>query len=244
MTTIHVQLVNAKTQTVMGEADLPVEQLPESFAEPTTLHLGGSDWSVVKAEPLTREEYVKTGALLLVLHPIEMVDPKTILFSLPTIENAMPPLEPGGGPESDAACTMHEDDWRQHELVSARFEPEIAAELADIRKVHDDRKGPGFTSIHVRSRIPEPLGGRTIALADLAAALGDPAREAVGVGGSIVTGGFAFAIGDGHIYGREDGGLVRELGVDRGTDPSGLAAFARANQLVLVDWCAASVEKF
>ena len=239
MTTIHVQLVNAKTQTVMGEADLPVDQLPESFAAPTTLHLGGSDWSVVKAEPMTRDEYVKTGALLLVLHPIEMVDPKTILFSLPTIENTMPPLEPG-----DAACMMHEDDWRQHELVSSRFEPEIAAELADIRKVHEDREGMGFKTIHVRSRIPEPLGGRTITLADLTAALGDPTREGVSLGGSAVTGGFAFAIGDGHVYGREDGGLVREIGVDHGTDPSGLAAFARANQLVLVDWCAASVERF
>ncbi|HEY5937112.1 MAG TPA: hypothetical protein VIU61_20820 [Kofleriaceae bacterium] len=239
MTTIHVQLVNAKTQTVMGEADLPVEQLPESFAEPTTLHLGGSDWSVVKAEPMTRDEYVKTGALLLVLHPIETVDPKTILFSLPTIENTMPALDPGA-----ASCTMHEDDWRQHELVSARFEPEIAAELADIRTVREDRSGPGFKTIHVRSRIPEPLGGRTITLADLAAALGDPARETVGLGGSTVTGGFAFAIGGGHIYGREDGGLVREVGVTRGTDASGLVAFARTNQLVLVDWCAASVERY
>jgi hypothetical protein len=239
VTTIHVQLVNAKTQTVMGEADLPVEQLPESFAEPTTLHLGGSDWSVVKAEPMTRDEYVKTGALLLVLHPIEMVDPNTILFSLPTIENTMPPMSPG-----DATCNMHEDDWRQHELVSARFEPEIAAELADIRKIHEDRTGPGFKNIHVRSRIPEPLGGREVSLAALTAALGAPAREAVSLAGGVVTGGFAYAIGGGYLYGREDGGLVRELGVARGTDPSGLAAFARTNQLVLVDWCAASVERF
>jgi hypothetical protein len=239
VTTIHVQLVNAKTQTVMGEADLPVEQLPASFVEPTTMHLGGSDWSVVKAEPVTRDEYVKTGRLLLVLHPIEMVDPKTLLFSLPTIENTMPPLG-----EGSAACNMHEDDWRQHELVSARFEPEIAAELADIRKIHEDRKGVGFQSIHVRSRIPEPLAGRTLALADLTTALGDPVREAVALSGSVVTGGFAYAIGGGYLYGREDGGLVREVGVARGTEPSGLAAFARANQLVLVDWCAASVERF
>ena len=241
MTTIHVQLVNAKTQTVMGETDLPVEQLPESFAEPTTLNLGGSDWSVVEAEPMTRDEYVKTGALLLVLHPIEMVDPNKILFSLPTIENTMPPMSPG-----DAACNMHEDDWRQHELVSARFDPEIAAELADIRKIHDERPGSsfGFKNIHVRSRIPEPLAGREVSLADLIAALGDPAREAVALAGSVVTGGFAFAIGDGYLYGREDGGLVREICVAGGTDPSGLAAFARTNQLVLVDWCAASVERF
>ena len=240
MTTIHVQLVNAATQTVMGEADLPVEQLPETFAVATTLHLGGTDWRVESATPVTREEYVKTGQLVLVLRKIEMVDPKTILFSLPTIENTMPPLDAAG----EAACALHEDDWRQHELVSARFEPEIAAELADIRKIRDDRTGPGWKTIHVRSRIPEPLGGRTIALADLAAALGDPAREALALGGTTVAGGFAYAIGGGFVYGREDGGLVRELAVARRTDPSGLAAFAGANQLVLVDWCAASVERF
>jgi len=241
VTTIRVELVEATSQATLGVVDLPAEQLPESFDASTTLHLGDAEWHVVAAEPMTRAEYAACGTLRLMLHKIELVDPKTILFSLPTIENQLPPLGPGAGP---AACMLHEDDWRQRELVSARLEPEIAAELADIRKIHEGRTGPGFKTIHVRSRIPEPLGGRTVALADLVAALGNPERADIALGGGVVTGGFAFAIAGGHVYGREDGGLVVTLALAPGTDPAAISAFAPAHQLVLVEWCPASVERF
>ena len=240
MTTIRVELVNAATGGSMGEANLPADRLPDAFDAQTTMHLGNDEWHVVVAEPMTRAEYEASGRLRITLHRIEKVDPKAILFSLPTIENTMPPLQQGAG----ATCALHEDDWRQHELVSAGLEPELAAELADIRKIHDDRVGVGFKTIHVRGRIPAPLAGRTVPLEALALALGGPRRDTVSLGDGQVVGGFAYAIGDGHVYGREDGGLIQELAVARGTDTRGLATFARDHQLVLVDWCAASVERF
>ena len=56
MTTVHVVLINAATQQVLGEVELPAEQLPEAFAVATTLNLGDRDWSVGRAEPATRAE--------------------------------------------------------------------------------------------------------------------------------------------------------------------------------------------
>ncbi|MEJ7604327.1 MAG: hypothetical protein WKG01_41085 [Kofleriaceae bacterium] len=240
MTTIRVELVNAATGGSMGEANMPADRLPDSFDAQTTMHLGNDEWQVVTAEPMSRAEYEAAGRLRITLHKIVKVDPKSILFSLPTIENTMPPLQPGAG----ATCTMHEDDWRQHELVSADLEPEIAAELGDIRTVHEGRVGIGFTAIHVRNRVPEPLAGRTIELATLVEALGTEARGEVSLGGGLVVGGFAYAIGGGHVYGREDGGRIKDLAIARGTDGRGLAPFARAHRLVLVNWCGASVERF
>src|SRR5690242_17556226 len=110
MRAIHVELFDAATGTLIGEADLPAEQLPESFAASTTLHLGDADWHVERAEPMTRDEYVKAGHLVLRLREVVQVDPKQILFSLPTIEDALPPLHDGPGEE---AAALREDDWRQ-----------------------------------------------------------------------------------------------------------------------------------
>jgi hypothetical protein len=51
--------------------------------------------------------------------------PSEILLSVPTLEDALPPLRQG---DTAMAYTLHEDDWRQHEFVARRFESEIAAE--------------------------------------------------------------------------------------------------------------------
>ncbi len=236
-TTIRVILIDAGTSTRLGEAEFPVAQLPETFEVATTLHLAGGDWQVERAEPVTRAEFAETGQLTIWMRAVVQVDPQALLYSLPTLETLQPPLgDPGDG------LWMHEDDWRQIELVSARFAPEIAVELAAIRAVHaEDKRGPGFTRLHVRERIPEPLAGVELTVADLG--LAAPRRDIVlgPVGGRqapLVIGGFAFEVGDSVIYGREDTGRVVALGI-RGPDTRLLVALARAHDLVLVHWVVA-----
>ncbi|HET9623916.1 MAG TPA: hypothetical protein VFP84_21235 [Kofleriaceae bacterium] len=238
MATVHVTLIDAGTQRVLGEAALAVEQLPASFAAPTTLHLGDDDWQVVHAEPVTRDEYVARGALRLQLRRIERIDPHAILFSLPTLEGAAPPTTDAAVP--DDAVPIHPDDWRQVELIAARLAAEIAAELADIHAIFaEHRRGAGFAKLHVRSRIPEPLAGAAIQIAELAG-LGE--RCALAIGGSsapdaVIDGGFAFVADTGVVYGREAGGVVVALGLMPGSDPAPLRALARAHELRLVSWC-------
>jgi hypothetical protein len=237
MPMVHVTLVDASTNQVLGDVDLAAEQLPESFAASTTLHLGGGDWHVEHADPVTRAEYVATGRLQLRLRKVEYMDPTKILFSLPTLENVLPPMSDG---DATGALVLHEDHWRQRELVSSRFEPEIAAELAEIRKVHAERKGAGFARLHVRERIPEPLHGVTMTIDDVARAVGTAVRCPVTFErhAGIVRGGFAFVREGLAIYGREDNGVVRALAIADG-DSAPLAALARQHRLVIVDWCAA-----
>jgi hypothetical protein len=245
MTTIHVVLIDAESGATMGEADLPLEQLPESFGMSTTIHLGGSDWQVERAEPVERADFVASGKVQLTLRKIVYADPGAILFSLPTLENQAPPTGAGGGD----AMQLHEDDWRQRELIAARFEPEIEAELSDIRTIYaEQRRGPGFASLHVRKRIPEPLAGVSLAVGDLDDLGMRGARRSVAIGtadrakGSVVVGGFAFPLGGGMVYGREEAGAVVALCLDGDADdPSALAALAHAHDLVLVGWCSAEV---
>ena len=223
---VHVVLVDAASGNTIGESDLPADQLPESFEIATTLGIGGQQWSVVRAEPATRADYTRIGTLRLELRAIQMVDPKTILFSLPTIENTQPPL---AGRAGAGALVLHEDVWRQIEVVAKRFESEIAAERADIRAVIAERTGSGFKRIHVRARIPEPLAGVTLPLASLVAGL---ALGELAISGQLVEGGFAY--GD-NIYGLQIDGIVVALCAAK--DPAPLAEIAAKHDLVVVDWC-------
>lgn len=241
MSTIHVELVDGATGQLFGTADLPADQLPETFATSTTLHLGADDWHVEHAAPMTRDEYVASGHLRLVIRKLEHVDPRQVLFSLPTLENALPPTREG---DASAACVLHPDDWRQLELVASRFEPEIAVELAAIRAVHAERRGVGFERLHVRERITEPLAGVELELDEVRAAIGgELARRELAFEGApgVVAGGFAFLVESGVVYGHEERGLVHCIGIARGADSSRLTALAKAHSLVIVDWCQARV---
>jgi hypothetical protein len=223
---VHVVFLDARNGKTIGESDVPADQLPESFEIATKLGIGGQQWSVFRAEPTTRADYTRTGTLRLELRPILTLDPKTILFSLPTIESTQPPLPGRPGP---GALTLHEDDWRQIEVVARRFEPEIAADQADIRAVKSEFTGSGFVRIHIRERIPEPLAGVTLPLASLFAGftLGELA-----IAGQLVEGGFAY--GD-NIYGRQVDGNVVALCAAK--DPAALAEIAAKHALVVVAWC-------
>ena len=242
-TTVHVELFDAVTRELLGAADLPIDQLPESFAVSTTLHLGNTDWHVEEADPVDRAEFAARGTLRLVLRKIEHVDPKKILFSLPTLENALPPLLPSD-PAAAAAFTIHEDDWRQIELVAESHAAAIDADLAAIREVKSERGDlPGFRRLHVRERIPQPLAALRIPLDDIRTALGAPPRRDLALHdrGSIVEGGFAFDAGEGMIYGRAEHEHVVALCIWRDAGLAALVELARTHGLVLVDWCATSV---
>jgi len=231
---VRVTFVEASRDRVLAEVELAPDQLPETFAVSTTLHLGGKDWHVERAEPVTRGEYVASGALRLTLREVQMVDPRTILFSLPTLENTQPPLVGG---ELGDAFRMHEDDWRQHELVSSALSAEIDAELADIVEAKASRKGVGFEHLHVRQRIPEPLTGVVLTRAEVAAALGHPPSRSLAIGDLRVEGGFALTTDHAIVYGLERDGALLALGLT--ADVEAISALAEARSLIVVDWCAA-----
>ena len=234
--TIHVTMVDAATDQVLGEADLEQAQLPDSFdlsQHATTMHIGSDDWDVEYAEPTDRAGYVASGRLHLVLRKVELVSADEILFSLPTIVDALPPVVAG---DVTNALALHEDDWRQREFVATNFRPEIAAEFDMIRAARDSRIGVGYKHLHVRERIAEPLAGVPLQLAAVRAALGDPAGREVALGGGLVVGGYAFDVAGGHVYGREEQGRVVTLAMAQDADPQSLAALAVEHALVFVDW--------
>src|SRR5262245_50356745 len=78
---VALTLIDDATGAAFATTMMPPADLPESFEIETTLHLGEADWSVVRAEPRTREEYTKSGSLTLRLRKVEKIATETISFS-------------------------------------------------------------------------------------------------------------------------------------------------------------------
>ena len=78
---VLVSFIDDATNEVFAESEIPPANLPDSFAEETTLHIGDDDWSVVQAEPKSKKEFTKSRALTLRLQKIDLVDPQALSFS-------------------------------------------------------------------------------------------------------------------------------------------------------------------
>jgi hypothetical protein len=243
---VRVILIDDRTGTAFATTERPAANLPESFEIETTLHLGDTDWSVVHAQPRTRPEYARSGSLTLRLRRVEKVDLSKILFSLPSICDRLAAV--GEAPLSGDECILHEDDWRQLELVSRSFAPEADAEIAAIRQIHEqERVEVGWRKLHVRRR-PDPPIDASLTLKDVDRAFGGGVTfRGVSYRGarSPIVSGYSFRAADGLLcYGVEEYGRVKVLGIGQvasASSPirsaSSLAEIAKEFDLDLIDWC-------
>ena len=235
---VTLELIDHASGQLLAESEAPLESLPERFeGMDTTLTVGGAEYRVVLAEPATRAEVAKAKRVQLVLRKVERVDPKSVLFSLPTLEDALPKVVAGDG----ASIRVAEDDWRQVEFVHASHRAEVEAELADIARIKTEhRQGHGFDATHVRKRVPAPLAGATVRLAEVEAALGNRARPWGFRSGGVVEDGHAVPDADAVALAVSHGGALTALCVF-GIAPDVIGKLhpvALAHDLLLVDWCA------
>lgn len=208
--TITVQFIEHGSETPFAASELPPEQLPDTFMIETMLHIGDDDWIVVRAEPATKEEFLHTGNLELYLAKpsAQTVDPGAIRFSIPTLNNDLPPLEDAASLQN--VFVVHEDDWRQRELVARACLADVERELEAIAAIYrSEHVEHGFRRVHVRQIITEPMRGVVLTPDELMAALGvDHVYSGLAFSSyaAVVSGGFAFRDGAGAvIWGRCDG---------------------------------------
>lgn len=243
--TVTVTLTDEATGQTLAVSDMPVAQLPDTFALETSLDLGGQRYAVVRAEPPTKVQFEREKRLTLFLRKVEAVDPNDILFSLPTICGAALPESAPGKP-SGAVAVLHEDDWRQCELVALDHAQAISAELEAIQQIYATASADaGWRRLHVRERIPHPLP-RGLSWKEVTARLG-PCHSLGGVafgdGRRPVKDAVAVTLRNGVVlWGIEAAGELTVLNVHNGAgaSPSTVAALKRVADelsLFLVDWC-------
>lgn len=249
--TILVEFVDADTGKPFAHSRVPPDQLPETSALETTMHLGEEPWFVVSADPMTSEEFRKSGRLRLTLRKVTMIDPADLLFSLPTIDDSLPPPRQASADEADRLFIMHEDDWRQREFVHMDQQAQIEECLAAIRRIYAEfAESIGFRKLHVRREVPAPLEGALVSCAEVESLFGPGQELHSGLSfspGALLVAENSFAVRSRTLllYGVHVESAVLVLGFDVGdSQPSeddilALARFARAHGLCLVDWCRA-----
>lgn len=258
---VEVVFVDADTAQEIGRSRLPAEQLPDTFAVATTVEVGDESWSVISAEPPTAAQFVAAGRVVLTLGRVDRVAAREILYSLPTICD----LLPGYGPDRPGdRYEIHEDDWRQVELVSRALADEVNSESQAIGEIYthharENAQGSvyGFDAIHVRTGPAQPLG-TGLAWRGLQELLPSTDRRFTGFGyrdaPGVVEHSFVLGIEPVIFYGLLDGDQVTVfcIGIqpDRPVSPNpdlaaALARVMRSFDLHLVDWCRrAAVDAF
>ncbi|MCP5021284.1 MAG: hypothetical protein GY930_05870 [bacterium] len=237
--------IDEATGDVFATTKMRARELPEDLSIPTTMHLGGDDWQVVRAQPSSRALYSKLRALELRMSRVLEIEAGAILYSLPTICDAIPGLsrETVDGSE----CVLCEDDWRQIELVSASCCRAVDQEIVEIRQVQKlGEPGGGWPEIRVRSKPRAPLVGN-LALQELVDRIGcggDSRPLAYSGSPSRIEHGFALLSPGCCIYGVAPAGRVQVLGMHPGPEGEAtpesvapLVALAVDHNLELVDWC-------
>ncbi len=187
------------------------------------------------------------GATTAIGAPLEKIDPNQLLYTTPTINDAIPtaltetPLLPGG-------VATHEDNWRQFEFVSSSYKQQIEKELEHINEIWKFKsvktgEYTAFRNVHVRKLIPSPIS-IPFTQSDFSALFGQKPASFAFLGSShafrdvhaIQSGGVAF-------YAEISDGKLSTLGIDSSSAPtltkdtiSRLATFIKKNKLVLVHW--------
>ncbi|MFT3837397.1 MAG: hypothetical protein QM723_10420 [Myxococcaceae bacterium] len=249
---IAVELIEAETSRVIATSQFPPEQLPETFEARTHLTLGEDTWEVVRAEPMTRAEYVAAGSLRIFLRKVvvEEIDVSKVLFSMPTICDEVPAVQQGTSKLGRRVYELHEDDWRQLELISAVHEREIREVFAKIDEVVATQRAPsgGFHRLHIRKEVAAPLTQSGLTRAKVQSFFPEArAYEGLGYFGiaGTIEGGFALELPGQVLYGAERGGVLDGLCLSARTegDLALLAPLMKGHGLVLVDWCRRSLNR-
>lgn len=251
---IHVQFFQIGEKQPFAESKMPIDQLPDTFEIDTTLTIKNEQWRVSHAEPISKSEFRRTGRLHVFLtkdKPVK-IGAEKIRFTIPSISNDIAGVVPASTLEN--VFVVHEDDWRQIEVVSNKFRSEINEELGAIAAIVEEAAGGlGYNNVHVRKRISSPLMDVNVPLALLESQFGIVKRFS-GVAfrsvAAVIERGFAHTTSSGVVlWGQltEKGDISvlcvqrQHQGLNHHDWTSLMDRFLEENNLLLVDWNRMSV---
>ena len=163
---ILVEFYEGNSKKPFASSNIPEDQLPDTFEIDTKLTIADQNWSIINAIPKIKADFIKSEELKIYLNKIEVLNPKDILFSMPTINNSLCEVT---NCETTNLYMIHEDDWRQVELIDDSNIDKINDEIAGIDNIYKNHyvEGGGFSQIFIREKIETPLSNIRINIDDL-----------------------------------------------------------------------------
>lgn len=164
---INVTVINEVTGATIGKYKIPLGQLPENFNKPTIIEIEGNAWRVVKADPVSADDFSIFKKLTLhILEKAQWQDER-LHFNVPT-RHAYHALTMNTPMFDDFILDISEDDWKQVEFLPTAALPLIQEEMNQIQPMLlTDLPGGllwGYDNLYERFRTADcPL---SISLAD------------------------------------------------------------------------------
>ena len=184
----------------------------------------------------------------------QTLDPKSIIFSVPTLSNDIAPTELVKYSPTAADLVFHEDEWSQIEFLPESQLPEVQRLLTEYKPFEQQhRLEYGWREVYVRKINRISVTQNTTPLKQLETTLGVTSQPApfLSSSGSVlgqVQNGFSFLVGSGiTLYGYVSGQSIPVLGVivENNSDNMALInTFVTLNAesgLILVDWISQQV---
>ncbi|HTI70325.1 MAG TPA: hypothetical protein VMF06_10175 [Candidatus Limnocylindria bacterium] len=177
------------------------------------------------------------------------IDPKALLFSVPTLSDDIPALEPMDRAPKGTDLAFHEDDWSQVEFLPKTLLPEIQKMMKEYKAFEQTNRVQNvWRNVYVRKIQRKPLVSGSAPVQQLEKILGVKAGRTLilysssTVGGSVKDG-FTLPLGGNvTLYGYTTHEGIPVLGASVGPNPEDIKlsqAFIKLNStsgMMLVDW--------
>lgn len=240
--TIRVKLVDMATGQLIGTYKIAAEQLPSAFNRPTTLEINQINWRVMKADPVSANDFLFSKKLKLFVYEDSKIDKKKLYYDLPTICRPSPEtcIE---SLYNDFTLELSSLEWQQQEFKHLDQTIAIDHEIEQINQILSEQPNAllGFQRQYIRN-------------ASLFSLLSIPFHEfcetvkKIGIGNvfldnnGFVKNGFALRSDSNTYYGIVDNEVIQTLCVTafNYVDDEFMQIVTRY-KLLLIDWCNARI---
>jgi hypothetical protein len=150
---IKVTCIDGVTGQPIGKYKIALTHLPDLFDKPVTLTIEGNTWRVIKASPISADEFSIFKKLTLHVLNKEQLQQIPLGHNIST-RNASTPLTTTTPLYKECTLDITADDWLQLEFLPAAALPLIHEELALIDPIllAKDGSNPllGYDTMHIR----------------------------------------------------------------------------------------------
>lgn len=237
---IKVTLIDAATGKSLGKHIIPEAQLPRAFNRPTTLEIDHINWRVLKADPVSADDFLYTKKLTLQVQQTDQAKLQPFMFSTPTVCKELPAT--GATSLYDAfTLKLDEADWRQVEFLPLSQAEEIEEAIKTIETILTGQPNPLLGYEQQYSRNDTKLAGLSIGWGEFCDLLPNPVLGNVVVNNKVlVQDGFSIRSEGYTYYGIVKEGLIQTLCLTQfdSADDEFMQVISTFT-LTLVDWSGA-----
>jgi hypothetical protein len=241
---IKVTCVDGVTGQPIGKYKIPLSQLPAAFNKPVNITIDGHEWRVIKAHPLNPDDIAIFKKLTLHVLGKDQQPEKPLGQQVPT-RHASRPITITTPFYQQFTIDLQEEDWLQLEFLPAQSLPLIQEEIALIDPILQAENGSnpllGYETAHIRNLTAQL--GTAIPFDTFCAAL--PINQKGNIrlaGGDFIENGFALRTDNYEYYGIVENNIITHVCLTAFDCIDDEFSQVTSNyDLVLVNWCAASI---